>query len=110
MPNLGSRSIGASARRLRQRLAMIVGAGETAEIATVADAVTGHEERGAGRLRARRLGHERAGEHETRGRDDPCSNTHRTLQFAFGVLMKRSLTSTRRAEHYSGSADGENDR
>src|ERR1700694_3410405 len=43
----------ARTRGLRQRLALIVGAGETAEVAAIADAGGGHEETGVGRLRLR---------------------------------------------------------
>jgi hypothetical protein len=43
--------LAAGARCLRQRLTIIVGAGETAEIAAVADADAGNEEAGVGRLR-----------------------------------------------------------
>ena len=41
---IGAPGLGAGARGLRQRLAVIVGAGETAEIGAVADADAGDEE------------------------------------------------------------------
>ena len=53
VPGLDSTCAGA--RGLRQRLAMIVGAGKAAEIAAIADAVAGQEEAGVGRLRLRGL-------------------------------------------------------
>jgi hypothetical protein len=65
-PGFNSGSIGA--RGLRQRLALIVGAGETAEIAAIADAGAGQEEAGGSRLRACGVRCKSAGcEEETRG-------------------------------------------
>ena len=50
---VGAPGFAAGAGGLRQRLAVIVGAGEAAEIAAIADAVAGQEETGIGRLRLR---------------------------------------------------------
>src|SRR5436305_2074980 len=55
----------ARARRLRQRLAIIVGARKAAEIAAIADAGAGDEKRGAGALCMRGLGGDR--DHRNRG-------------------------------------------
>jgi hypothetical protein len=95
---------------------MIVGAGETAEVAAIADADTGDEETGVGRLRLRRLSREnreRGGpETKTQARKNPGETRRRVLPFCFssaGWLRRRVLTpldqrSTRNGRYYSSSA------
>src|SRR5712691_4002169 len=71
----------AGARGLRQRLAVIVGPGETAEVAAVADANRGQEETGVGRLRLRGLNRnkrERGCRRETG--EEPGESRHRILR------------------------------
>jgi hypothetical protein len=63
---------------------MIVGTGETAEVGAVTDPGAGHEERGAGRLRLRRLRGKQnqtsgGADPETRTRNDRSGNCHRSL-------------------------------
>src|SRR5947207_12007279 len=92
---------------------MIVGAGETAEIAAIADADAGDEETGVGRLRLRRLSREngeRGGpQTKTRARDNLGERRHRFLRF-FDASLRRlvltsvDLTSTHHGGYYSGSA------
>src|SRR5439155_10348245 len=65
---IGVPGLATGSGRLRQRLAVIVGAGETAEIAAIADAVAGQEEAGVGRLRLRG----RAGESRYGGKRKAC--------------------------------------
>src|SRR6185436_5366717 len=69
---VGAPGLAARSGRLRQCLAVIVGAGESAEIATIADAVAGQEETGIGRLRLRgRAGESRyGGKRKASRRDD----------------------------------------
>jgi len=80
-------SIASGAHCLRQRLTIIVGAGETAEIATIADADAGDEEAGVGRLRLRRLSRENRerGGPDTKAdaRKNPGETRHRFLRFVF---------------------------
>jgi hypothetical protein len=57
---------------------VIIGPGETAEIAAIADAVAGQEETGVGRLRLRRRACENA-ECDTCRRDNPGNNVHPVL-------------------------------
>ncbi len=77
-PNLDSGSIGA--RGLRQCLTVVVGTGETAEVAAVADAGRGQEETGVGRLRLRGLSRKnregRRGQTEARTRENPGESGH----------------------------------
>src|SRR5947208_17198760 len=60
---------------LRQRLTVIVGAGEATEIAAIADAVAGQEETGVGRLRRCRLRGD-YGNGEAERRNDLDEGTH----------------------------------
>jgi hypothetical protein len=66
------------ARGLRQGLAIIVGAGQTAEIGAVADADRGHEEAGIGRLGLRGLRRDRndSGNAKTPASDYPSESGH----------------------------------
>src|SRR6266404_6070332 len=106
----------AGTRRLRQGLAMIVGAGKTAEAGTIADAVAGHEESGVGRLRLRGLrGHHR--ERSGRGDRKACARDkvwHLFLPFVFLIRrldqggqskMKRRRGVNRSASYRSYAAD-----
>ncbi len=89
---------------LRQCLAMIVGAGEPAEIAAIADAVAGQEEAGVGGLRLRgRAGGNRYGRNgEACRQDDPersCSSEVSPCCF----LRIRLCINPPRASMYSGA-------
>jgi diguanylate cyclase (GGDEF)-like protein len=78
---------GARAGRLRQGLAVIVGAGEAAEIAAIADAGRCEEERGVGSLRPRgpvcnNGKRDRREKAKARAREDVGESGHRFLRFS----------------------------
>src|SRR5262249_20520974 len=95
---VGAPGLRARAGRLRQRLAMIVGASEPAEIAAIADAVTGQKEGGVGGLRLCRCACEsrHGGKRQKYRRDGPGEAVHRSPPFCFWTL-----SSTHRGSHYS---------
>src|SRR6185312_13678803 len=78
VPDLG----GAKTRRLRQRLAVVVGAGDAAEIAAIADATAGQEERGIGGLRRSWRGRQKSECNGDAGRDGFCGRAHLFLHLA----------------------------
>ena len=90
VPGLRSR-----ARSLRQRLTMIVGARESAEIAAIADAGAGHEEAHVGRLRMGRLSRCRrqhcGGQTKANSRNDPVCRNHRFLRSFSGVCFQHNV-------------------
>src|SRR6185295_885213 len=77
--------LAAGSGRLRQCLAMIVGTGEPAEIAAIADAVAGQEETGIGGLRLRgRAGESRYGRNGKACRQNDSSKAvHRSPPCCF---------------------------
>src|SRR6185312_5063500 len=88
VPDLG----GAKTRRLRQRLAVVVGAGDAAEIAAIADATAGQEERGIGGLRRSWRGRQKSECNGDAGRDGFCGRAHLLLHLAacgwgFAVIL-----------------------
>jgi hypothetical protein len=80
---------------------MIVGAGEPAEIAAIADAVAGQEETGIGGLRlCGRAGESRYGRNGKACRQSDSSEAvHRGLP----VVFMGRLSSTHHGAHYSGA-------
>src|SRR5439155_9001378 len=93
---IGAPGLAARSGRLRQCLAMIVGAGEPAEIAAIADAVAGQEETGIGGLRLRgRAGESRyGGERKARRRDDFGEALHLVSPCCFLVRWHQHITAT----------------
>jgi hypothetical protein len=81
---------------------VIVGSGEPAEIAAIADAVAGQEEAGVGGLRpcGRACGSRYGRNGEACRQNDSSEAVHRSLPVVF---MDRSL-STHQGAHYSGGA------
>src|SRR5436309_3197027 len=93
---IGAPGLAARSGRLRQCLAVIVGAGEPAEIAAIADAVAGQEEAGVGRLRLRgRAGESRyGGKRKACRRNDSGEALHLVSPCCFLVRWHQHITAT----------------
>jgi hypothetical protein len=87
----------AKACGLGQALAVIVGAGEPAKIAAIADAVAGQEKAGAGRLRLRRPCGEQGNGGKRKQRDVLAEFFIASSRLILGAPLL-----TRRMDHYSG--------